>query len=305
MTVSTLPTVGVVIPTRDRPALVRRAIASVLAQDYPGRVEVVVVHDGVEADTSLERCGDRPVRAVVNTRRPGLAGARNTGVLLLDTDFVAFCDDDDHWLPGKLSAQVARATGPDRPPTVTCAITIEYAGQRHVRRAGTSRVTEQDLTRSIMAMLHSSCLLFDRTALIDDIGLVEERIPGSQNEDWDLKLRAARVAPIAHVDEPLTVVDWGGGSHYARRWDTKIASWRWMLEHHPSLAQDRRGCARVHGQIAFAEAARGRRLDALRAAGRAVRLDPRQWRAPLAVACAAGLPAERVLGLLHRVGRGV
>ena len=46
MTATSPPRVGVVIPTRARPELLRRAIASVVAQDYPGVVETVVVYDG-------------------------------------------------------------------------------------------------------------------------------------------------------------------------------------------------------------------------------------------------------------------
>ena len=46
-------------------------------------------------------------------------------------------------------------------------------------------------------MVHSSTYLVWRGALLDGIGLVDETIPGSQNEDWDLALRAARRHPIA------------------------------------------------------------------------------------------------------------
>ncbi len=61
-----------------------------------------------------------------------------------------------------------------------------------------------------MVMVHSSTYLARRDALTDGIGLVDETIPGSQNEDWDLALRAARRAPIAEVDQPLVRVRWGG-----------------------------------------------------------------------------------------------
>ena len=48
------PSVGVVIPTRNRPAQLRQAIASVLAQDYPGTLQVIVVFDGSAADQTIE-----------------------------------------------------------------------------------------------------------------------------------------------------------------------------------------------------------------------------------------------------------
>ena len=250
--------------------------------------------------------GDRPVRVLSNTRSAGLAGTRNTGILSLETDFVAFCDDDDHWRPTKLTAQIARAMQDDRPELVTCSITVDFGGSRSDRTAGRTVVTLADLTRSIMAMLHSSSMLFDRTALVDGIGLIDEQIPGSQNEDWDIKLRAARRGPIAHVDQPLTIVDWGRPSHYARVWDTKIASLVWMLEQHPEIGRDKRGASRVYGQLAFAEAARGERRTALRWAARAWRSHPLQWRAPLAVLVAARVvSSDRVLDTLHKRGRGV
>ncbi len=78
-----------------------------LAQEYDGGIEVLVVFDRIEPDgASLEQ--DRPgrmVRVLANARTPGLAGSRNTGILAAQGELVAFCDDDDVWLPGKLGAR--------------------------------------------------------------------------------------------------------------------------------------------------------------------------------------------------------
>ncbi|GAA3818541.1 glycosyltransferase family A protein [Nocardioides panacisoli] len=304
------PRVGVVIPTTDRPALLRRAIAAVVAQDYPGPIETVVVFDGTEPDPDLvvteQERPLRPVRVLPNTRTSGLSGTRNTGILGLDTEFVAFCDDDDHWLAAKVRRQVERATAPDHPEMVTCAITVDFDGVRTDRLAGTDAVTHADLTRSIYSMLHSSCFFFDRRTLVEEIGLINEELPGSQLEDWDIKLRAAARRPIAHIDEPLTVVQWGRASLFARRWHTKNAALRHILTLHPAIAADRRGAARVYGQLAFGTAAAGERAESWRWIRRCVRSDPRQWRAAAALAV---LPnprnAERVLDTLHHFGRGV
>ena len=75
------PTVGVVIPTRDRPELLRRTLAAVRAQDYPGRLRVIVVFDQAEPDWRLADDADRPVMVLANWRQPGLAGARTNMVL--------------------------------------------------------------------------------------------------------------------------------------------------------------------------------------------------------------------------------
>ncbi len=87
-----------------------------------------------------------------------------------------------------------------------------------------------------MVMVHSSTYLASRAALIDGIGLLDEDIPGGQNEDWDLALRAARRHPLVNVDQPLVQVAWGAGSHYSRRWETKAQSLLWMLDRHRDIA---------------------------------------------------------------------
>ena len=131
------PSVGVVIPTRDRPELLRRALDGVRAQDYPGEVRVVVVFDQAEPDYLLATTDGAPVLVLANWRTPGLAGARNTGILALDTDLVAFCDDDDEWAPDKLRRQVAALLAEPDAEFATCAIEVEYEGRGTPRLAGT------------------------------------------------------------------------------------------------------------------------------------------------------------------------
>lgn len=300
------PSITVVIPAHKRPQELRRAIESARSQDYPGDIDVLVVFDRAEPDMRLERSGERPVRVLTNSRTPGLAGARNTGILAASGDLVAFCDDDDHWLPVKISRQVRAFRQVPSAHLVTCAIVVEYEGRATPRLARTNRVTHDMLTRSRMSMLHSSTLLFQRAALLGVLGLINEEIPGSQNEDWDILLRSAALEPIVHLDEPLVRVAWGRSSYFSRRWDTKIDSSIWMLRHHPSISRDRRSAARLMGQIAFAHAARGARGDAWRWTARSWRRDPLQWRAPLSLGVSL-LPrsGEVVLSTLHRFGRGV
>jgi hypothetical protein len=79
-----------------------------------------------------------------------------------------------------------------------------------------------------------------------------------------------------------------------------------MLERHPDIAQSPVGSARAYGQLAFADAALGRRREASRWAGRALRRHATEWRAVAALAVASGVVRpERVQEVLHRFGRGV
>jgi glycosyltransferase involved in cell wall biosynthesis len=299
------PSVGVVVPTHDRPGPLRAAIDAVLAQDYPGDVRTVVVYDRADPDHGLG--DDLGVTVISNTRTPGLAGARNSGILALDTDLVAFCDDDDVWLPGKLSAQVTALRSHPAAEFASCGIVVDYQGTMHPRLAGRDAVTHADLVRSRMVMVHSSTYLAYRDALTTGIGLVDETIPGSQNEDWDLALRAAHRHPIVNVDTPLVRVVWGASSsHYAHAWETKAASLHWMLAHHPELAEYRPGAARVYAQLAFAYACLRRRRDAYRWAWRALSANWHERRVPFALAVASGLlPGETIVRVLNARGHGI
>lgn len=304
---ATQPLVTVVIPTFQRPDEVRKAIAAVEAQDYDGPVEILVVFDGSTPDESLTEFASRyPLTVMSNSRTPGLAGGRNTGIMAARGHLIAFCDDDDYWDPPKLRRQVQALHEEPDANLVSCSITVEYEGRSTPRTAGVDRVTHPMLVRSRMAMLHSSTLVFRRNALLGPLGLINEDIPGSQNEDWDILLRAAALHPIVHVDEPLVNVVWGRSSFFSRRWDTKIASSTWMLRNHPRVAQDRRAAARLMGQIAFAHASSGNRREAWVWSARVARRNPFQWRWALSSGVALWpRSSESVLSFLHRFGRGV
>jgi hypothetical protein len=224
----------------------------------------------------------------------------------LQTEWVAFCDDDDVWAPHRLRAQLDRLRERPDADVVTTAIRVAYEDREIDRLAGQDEVRHDDLLRSRMAMLHSSTLLLRRAALLGPLGLVDEGIPGSQNEDWDLLLRAAELRPIQHVDEPLVTVRWGRSSYYSRNFGTLVDSLEYMLRRHPGIAEEARGAARVYGQLAFGSAAMGRRRAALGWVRRAM---ARRWsepRAVLALAVAGGVVRpERVLAVLNGRGHGV
>jgi glycosyltransferase involved in cell wall biosynthesis len=103
---STSPELTVVIPTKDRPMLLARAVESVVLQG-PG-IEVIVVDDGSapEAAASIRSIADDPlVRLVRSDVSSGAPRARNRGLELARGRYWATLDDDDEWLPGKWETQ--------------------------------------------------------------------------------------------------------------------------------------------------------------------------------------------------------
>jgi glycosyltransferase involved in cell wall biosynthesis len=300
-----LPSVDVVIPTHRRPELLRAAIDSVRAQEYAGALRVIVVFDRAEPDQSLVSAGPVPVQVVRNQRQPGLCGARNTGILAGSADLVAFLDDDDHWLPGKLARQVAWLESQPGSQFASTSTRVDFGDAHTDRLAGTGTVTHEQLLESRMSMLHSSTFLIRRSALLGAGGLVDEAAPEGQNEDYEILLRYSALAPIAHLDEPLVAIRWGATSLFAQAWRSKLAGAYWILQRHPDITTSAVGHARVLGQIAFAHAALGERSKALRVAAAAVRVRWREPRGYLAMLAALGVPPSFILATLHKRGRGV
>jgi glycosyltransferase involved in cell wall biosynthesis len=304
---SPLPRVSVVIPTRDRPELLVRAIRSVVDQAYAGEIECVAVFDQSEPhEVDVQLATRRVLRVIRNDRTPGLAGARNAGVLIAKGELVAFCDDDDEWLPGKLAAQVEVFRANPMAVTVACGIVVRY-GDREVRRVPPAGpVVLQQLLRDRLMEINPCTILVRREAMLRPVGLVDEDIPGGYSEDYEWLLRAAAVAPIMIVRRPLVRINWHTSSFFAARWRTIIQALIYLLDKHPELAGDRAGRARIQSQIAFAHAALGEGGAAREWAARGLR---RNWRDPrcyAALAVSTGfISAERVVHLAHSIGRGV
>lgn len=304
---ATLLPVTTIIATRNRPEMLREAIASVVGQSYRGLIEVLVIFDQSEPDWSLETdSATRKVKVMSNTRVPGLAGARNTGIEAADGEFIAFCDDDDYWKPKKIAAQIDLLRRNPEAEFSTCDITVNYSGEFHDRSLGKTNITFEDLLRDRHTELHPSTFLMRRYAVIRGFGLVDEEVPGGFGEDYDFLLRVARRHSIVHVGQPMTVVRWGGQSFFFQRWQTMLEGLSWILAKYPEFETVPAGSARIRGQVAFAHAALGERKKALRWATSATQRNPFEPRAPLAMAVACGLVSpERVMRTLHSYGKGI
>src|SRR6266566_1180960 len=299
------PSVSVVVPTRDRPELLARAVRSVLAQRYPGPLECVVVFDQqIPRLPDVEVPEGRSVRTIENDHPPGLAGARNAGAAVSQSELLAWCDDDDECLPDKLRRQVEAMQDMPEAAVATCGICLCVGSRRYTRSPAQHVVPRDELLRSRQSWVHSSTLLIRRDRFFGDIGPVDEAVPGSYGEDYEWIVRASKISPIAAVPEPLTLVYWQT-SYYADRWDVMISGIRYHLDKHPELAADARNAARMYGRLAFAYGASGMSRQARRWAGRSIRLNWRQPRGYLAMLVSAHLLSPRwVMTLAHAVGKG-
>lgn len=205
--------VSVVIPTRFRPELVVRAAASALAQTHPD-VEVIVVIDGPDPDTAaaLAAIADPRLRVRTLPANGGAARARNRGIEAATGRWVAFLDDDDHWHPGKLAAQVA-AVPADLPyPILSCRCEVVTARGTFVwprRLAGPEDVIGDYLF--VRHGLFKGETFAPTSTLMAPRDLLERHpFPVSRFDDWEWLITAGRIGGCALITVPTV-----GCVHYA------------------------------------------------------------------------------------------
>ena len=197
-----METVTVVIPTRNRPDLLRLTLKSVL-QQRDVDLRVIVVDDASTDDLTavVSRFADPRVRLARQAIRRGVSAARNRGVAEATTEWVAFCDDDDVWSPVKLRCQVASAEASGRDWVYTGCVFVDAQLEIH---GGTPPLPPQAMT----AALHSSNAVpagasnvMVRTDVFRHLGGFDESL--THVPDWDFWLRLGRHGLAASVDQPL------------------------------------------------------------------------------------------------------
>ncbi len=197
------PEVTVIIPTKDRPRLLARTVTSVLIQEAVD-VLVVVVDDGGApgALADVRELQDERVRVHRNERSRGVAAARNLGVELATTEWVAFVDDDDLWAPTKLREQLAalsRTDGASWCATACVHVDSAYTVVGWELAPRTSSVADALLRKQVIPGGGSGVLVSRALAL--SVGGFDETL--SNLADWDFYVRLALASPVAVVADPL------------------------------------------------------------------------------------------------------
>jgi glycosyltransferase involved in cell wall biosynthesis len=195
------PLVSVIIPTYNRSALVPGAIDSVLLQTYSNH-EVIVVDDASTDDTA-ERLQDRygqKIKYIKQSANTGPSAARNAGMHMAQGTYIAFLDDDDEWLPDKLSLQVpVMQQNPD--------VGVVYCGCFLVDEGGAviGQIKPEKRGYIFNDLLHKNYLITSaaliRKELLEKTGGFDETL--SACEDWDLWIRISQRCLIEYIDKPL------------------------------------------------------------------------------------------------------
>ncbi len=195
-----MPLVSAVIPTKNRADLLRRALQSVVAQNY-APLEIVVVDDGSTDGTeevvrSFEQGCD--IKYLKNDVSQGAPAARNRGIEEAAGSFIAGLDDDDEWHPNRI-ARMMNAYD-ESFACVTSDVQMKFA-RKTVTWRKKAVITLQDLLLSNQV---GNQVLAKRSRLLE-VGGFDEQLEAAQ--DYDLWIRLCeQFGPIKNVQEPLQVV---------------------------------------------------------------------------------------------------
>ncbi len=208
--------VDVIIPTRDRAALVVQAIESVLSQTMVAR-RVIVVDDGSEDDTPmvLRKYGDKI--QVLEADGLGVSAARNRGLAASKAPWVALLDSDDLWEPTKLERQWADLQAQSYPYRWSH---TEEIWIRNGRRVNPMKKHQKPSGWVFEASLKLCCVspssaLLERSFL-ESMGGFDESLPAC--EDYALWLKMAAIEPIHFLDEALTIKHGGHDDQLSRKY---------------------------------------------------------------------------------------
>jgi glycosyltransferase involved in cell wall biosynthesis len=198
------PRVSVVVATRNRRALLERALASVAAQRFRD-FEVLVADDASDDGTAAWLRSAHPEIRVVAAAHPlGAAGVRNRAIDQARGEFVAFLDDDDRWHPGFLDAQVAQLDAHRE---------AELATTGHVEVDPSGRISRPDLrplfeypdplVRFLAECpVHTMSVVACRRSAFARVGPLDEGLSIVHDFDWFVRL-ALLGGKHVHEDEEL------------------------------------------------------------------------------------------------------
>ncbi len=203
-----LPKVSILVLAYNYGRFLADALDSLLAQDYAGVVEIIVIDDGSTDDTREIASGYlecSPCVRYLHQENQGVAGAANTGLAAATGELIAFHSADDVALPGKLRRQAEiLATRPEvglvyGDMAVTDAH-LKVITPSFWQSQGIQPVRGDALERALIGPFVSGGTMMFRACYRESF----YPLPlWAQWEDWWITVHVAAQAEFEYIDEPL------------------------------------------------------------------------------------------------------
>lgn len=207
--------ISVIIPAYNRAQLLPRALNSVLAQTFIPR-EIIVVDDGSTDNTKAVVENGYAKARYLRFEHQGVSQARNAGIAVSRSEWLAFLDSDDEWLPRKLERQCeALKRAPQYRLCHTDEIWVRSGWRvnpmkKHAKFGG--EIFLHCLPRCVIS---PSSVVIHRS-LFERLGGFDASLPAC--EDYDLWLRICALHPVLYLSEAQLVKYGGHEDQLSRRY---------------------------------------------------------------------------------------
>jgi glycosyltransferase involved in cell wall biosynthesis len=235
------PLVSVIMPTRNRPEFLARAIKSVLCQTYRN-FEIVVVNDGgIDVQELIDHFNaEGNIRYFNLKNRIERSSVRNLAIKAAKGFYIAYLDDDDRYFPEHLEILVKHA----QESGYRAVYSDAYRAQLNTS-TGLPDETTRDVPYSldfdpariyVENFIPILCLMHERSCL-DKSGMFDEHL--SRLEDWDLWIRLSQVSRFHHIPQVTCEFTWhsGGSTQTLDNAPLFLTAYKAICKKHASISQ--------------------------------------------------------------------
>lgn len=211
--------VSIVVPAYNRASVIGRTLDSFIAQTYKDWDCYVV--DDHSTDNTAEIVNqyckkDERIKILVNNRKKGAQGARNTGIIASESEWICIFDSDDYMYPDYM-ASMTQMIANDIDICV-CFSTIRYENSRQKKGElapkAYGHITEKLFTGELYIPNNQTLI---RKKRLEQIGYLDEDCPSMQ--EWDSHIRLSLISNYVTIEKYL--VDYFVGGSDAISSDTK------------------------------------------------------------------------------------
>ena len=185
--------------------MITETIDSILSQTFKDFELIVVDNYSIDnTEDVVKSYTDKRIRCSKHQNNGVVAVNRNYGISKAQGEYLAFCDDDDLWLPEKLEQQMLEFEK-DNQVGVVCTNGINF--DRHGEHGEFFGSTLRDRDFTFEALVWNNSIITSsvvvKKAVIDDVGMMDESPEIFTAEDYELWLRIAKKYRVKYISLPL------------------------------------------------------------------------------------------------------
>lgn len=199
--------ISIVVPFYKGEKYIEKTIDSILHQSFQN-FELLIINDGSPDATTdfFDKIAQKDSRIVIlHKDNGGVACARQFGIANAKGEFIAFCDQDDLWLPEKLTKQIILFDNPKVGLVYCGAIEDHISEDRQVELPFFETYRGKIYTSLTKKNEIVSCTAIARRSLLLEVDAFDKDIELMGVDDWLAWLKMSLICEVDFVEEYLAI----------------------------------------------------------------------------------------------------